>query len=137
MTISQQIEKLNADLKAAQEEITRLKAENATAITGATAPLQAQIQTLTQERDAEKQAHEKTKGELTKANAEVERLKGEAKTADQRAMDIVASLGVPPLKKDNAINADSEENLFQQHAAEKDPQKKAELWLKIKAALNK
>lgn len=71
------------------------------------------------------------------AEAEVTRLKAEAKTAEVRAAEICAAAGVDPLETTPGAEGGNEGGLMEQYNAIKDPKAKGEFLLKHAAALYK
>jgi len=109
--VSEATKKLESGLKAATDEIQTLKDANA--------ELKLKVDSRDQAIETQKQ--------------EIEKLKSEAKTVEQKAAEIAAGAGQPPIAGDSQSNEELDD-IRQQIRTEKDPLKKAELARKAREA---
>lgn len=127
-TITQQLADVEVELSQANATI----AQNETAMK----ELQTQVVSLTEaktnlERDLanETNAHKDTQAALAKAMAEVEQLKASAQTAEQKAGEVLATVGVPPVEQVAAAVPTADE-LWAQYATITDPKAKNDFYNK-------
>ena len=127
-TKDQEIEALRDDLKSAGDRLEKAQKE-AVKLSASLKDKDAAIESL----QADKSALEKSQKEL---QAQIDKLKSEAKTAEAKAAQICASVGVEPVKAAPKAEAGAA-SLLEQFKAIKNPAEQTAFWRKHKNELIK
>lgn len=96
LTLAQQLEQAMADLTTARASITTLTTARDTATARVTA-LEGQVTVITGERDTARARVTELEGQVRTITTERDTLKANAKTTTERATEIAATVGVPPV----------------------------------------